>query len=410
MEKAIEKYVELVIKKGINLQKGQILVINSPVETFEFTRELTAKAYEVGASEVVVNWFDEISLKYKYLYGEDKIFDIFPEWQKEFYEYYRKKGAAFLSIYSTDPDVLKEVDKNRVARYEKAKGIALKEYRDNIMENSNQWSVVSIPTKAWARRVFPELKEEFAINEMWKLILHIVRADKEDPILEWENHLNILKNRMDYLNSKKFEKLIYKNSLGTNLEIGLPEGHRWISGGENSKGGVYFVANIPTEEIFTMPHREKVNGVVVSTKPLIYGGSTIKDFTLKFVDGKIVEYSAKVGEEILGKLLNIDENSRYLGEVALVEFKSPISQSKKIFYNNLYDENASCHLALGAAYPVCLENSEGLGEEELLEKGMNISMIHEDFMIGSEDMEIIGVDKNGEETLLMKDGNFVFTI
>lgn len=410
MEKAIEKYVELVIKKGINLQKGQILVINSPVETFEFTRELTAKAYEVGASEVVVNWFDEISLKYKYLYGEDKIFDIFPEWQKEFYEYYRKKGAAFLSIYSTDPDVLKEVDKNRVARYEKAKGIVLKEYRDNIMENSNQWSVVSIPTKAWARRVFPELKEEFAINEMWKLILHIVRADKEDPILEWENHLNILKNRMDYLNSKKFEKLIYKNSLGTNLEIGLPEGHRWISGGENSKEGVYFVANIPTEEIFTMPHREKVNGVVVSTKPLIYGGSTIKDFTLKFVDGKIVEYSAKVGEEILGKLLDIDENSRYLGEVALVEFKSPISQSKKIFYNNLYDENASCHLALGAAYPVCLEKSEGLGEEELLEKGMNISMIHEDFMIGSEDMEIIGVDKNGEETLLMKDGNFVFTI
>ena len=410
MEKAIEKYVELVIKKGINLQKGQILVINSPVETFEFTRELTAKAYEVGASEVVVNWFDEISLKYKYLYGEDKIFDIFPEWQKEFYEYYRKKGAAFLSIYSTDPDVLKEVDKNRVARYEKAKGIALKEYRDNIMENSNQWSVVSIPTKAWARRVFPELKEEFAINEMWKLILHIVRADKEDPILEWENHLNILKNRMDYLNSKKFEKLIYKNSLGTNLEIGLPEGHRWISGGENSKEGVYFVANIPTEEIFTMPHREKVNGVVVSTKPLIYGGNTIKDFTLKFVDGKIVEYSAKVGEEILGKLLDIDENSRYLGEVALVEFKSPISQSKKIFYNNLYDENASCHLALGAAYPVCLEKSEGLGEEELLEKGMNISMIHEDFMIGSEDMEIIGVDKNGEETLLMKDGNFVFTI
>lgn len=410
MEKVIEKYVELVIKKGINLQKGQILVINSPVETFEFTRELTAKAYEVGASEVVVNWFDEISLKYKYLYGEDKIFDIFPEWQKEFYEYYRKKGAAFLSIYSTDPDVLKEVDKNRVARYEKAKGIALKEYRDNIMENSNQWSVVSIPTKAWARRVFPELKEEFAINEMWKLILHIVRADKEDPILEWENHLNILKNRMDYLNSKKFEKLIYKNSLGTNLEIGLPEGHRWISGGENSKEGVYFVANIPTEEIFTMPHREKVNGVVVSTKPLIYGGSTIKDFTLKFVDGKIVEYSAKVGEEILGKLLDIDENSRYLGEVALVEFKSPISQSKKIFYNNLYDENASCHLALGAAYPVCLEKSEGLGEEELLEKGMNISMIHEDFMIGSEDMEIIGVDKNGEETLLMKDGNFVFTI
>lgn len=410
MEKHIENYVELVIKKGVNIQKGQILVINSPVETFDFTRRLTKKAYELGASEVVVHWYDEICGKYKYLYGEDEIFDIFPEWQKESLEYYRKKGAAFLSVYASDPDVLKDVNKDRVARFQRAKSIALKEYYNNLMGNHNQWSVVSVPTKAWATRVFPELKEEFAIEEMWKLILNIVRADKENPILEWEKHLSTLKARMEYLNSKKFEKLIYKNSLGTNLEIGLPDGHRWIGGGEEAKSGVYFVANMPTEEIFTMPHREKVNGTVVSSKPFIYGGSVINHFSLTFKEGKVVEYSAKIGEENLGKLLDMDENSRYLGEVALVEYNSPISKSEKIFYNNLYDENASCHLALGGAYPVCLEGSENFSEEELKAKGMNDSLIHEDFMIGTEDMEIIGVDSKGNETIIMKDGNFAFTL
>lgn len=410
MEKQIEKYVELIITKGINIQKGQILVISSPVETYDFTRKLVEKAYQLGASEVITHWNDEVCGKYRYTYGADEIFDIFPEWQKESMEYYRKKGAAFLSVYAADPDILKEVDKTRIARFQKAKSLALKEYYENVMGNSNQWCVISIPTRAWAKRVFPELKEEFAILEMWKLILKIVRTDKENPILEWEKHLSILKARMNYLNSKKFTKLIYKNSLGTNLEIELPEGHKWISGGEKSKSGVEFVANIPTEEIFTMPHRDRVNGVVVSSKPFIYSGSTINHFTLTFKDGKIVEYSAKVGEEILGKLLDTDENSKYLGEVALVEYDSPISKSEKVFYNTLYDENASCHLALGGAYPVCLENSENQSEEELRARGMNNSLIHEDFMIGTEDMEIIGIDSEGNETLVMKDGNFAFTI
>lgn len=410
MEKEIQNYVELVIKKGINIQKGQILVINSPVETFEFTRELVKKAYELGASEVVVHWSDEVCGKYKYLYGEESSFDIFPDWQRESVEYYRKKGAAFLSVYASDPNILKDVDSSRVARQQKARSLALKEYYENVMGNSNQWSVVSVPTKAWAARVFPELKEEFAMLEMWKLILNIVRADKENPILEWDKHLNNLKTRMEYLNNKKFIKLIYKNSIGTDLEIGLPEGHIWLGGGENSKTGVYFVANMPTEEIFTMPHRERVNGTVVSSKPLIYGGNTINHFTLKFVEGKVVEYSAEVGEEVLEKLLNTDESSRYLGEVALVEYNSPISNSGKIFYNTLYDENASCHLALGGAYPVCLKDSENFSEEELKKKGMNNSLIHEDFMIGTKDMEIIGVDSDGNETIIMKDGNFAFTI
>lgn len=410
MERQIDKYVELVIQKGINIQKGQILVISSPVEVYDFTRKLVKQAYELGASEVVVHWNDEVVGKYKYVYGAEDIFDTFPEWQKESMEYYRKKGAAFLSVYATDPDILKEVDKTRVARFQKAKSLALKEYYENVMGNSNQWCVISVPTQAWAKRVFPELSIEVAISEMWKLILKIVRADKENPILEWENHLNTLKARMDYLNKKRFTKLIYRNSLGTNLEIGLPEGHKWISGGEKSKAGVEFVANIPTEEIFTMPHREKVNGVVVSSKPLIYGGSVIDKFTLTFKDGEVINYSAEIGEEILGKLLSMDENSKYLGEVALVEYDSPISKSERVFYNTLFDENASCHLAFGGAYPVCLENSEGQSEEELKERGMNNSLTHEDFMIGTEDMEIVGIDSEGRETTIMKNGNFVFTL
>lgn len=410
MERQIDKYVELVIQKGINIQKGQILVISSPVEVYDFTRKLVKQAYELGASEVVVHWNDEVVGKYKYVYGAEDIFDTFPEWQKESMEYYRKKGAAFLSVYATDPDILKEVDKTRVARFQKAKSLALKEYYENVMGNSNQWCVISVPTQAWAKRVFPELSTEVAISEMWKLILKIVRADKENPILEWENHLNTLKARMDYLNKKRFAKLICRNSLGTNLEIGLPEGHKWISGGEKSKAGVEFVANIPTEEIFTMPHREKVNGVVVSSKPLIYGGSVIDKFTLTFKDGEVINYSAEVGEEILGKLLSMDENSKYLGEVALVEYDSPISKSERVFYNTLFDENASCHLAFGGAYPVCLENSEGQSEEELKERGMNNSLTHEDFMIGTEDMEIVAIDSEGRETIIMKNGNFVFTL
>lgn len=408
MDKQIENYVELAIRKGINIQKGQILIINSPVETYDFSRKLAEKAYELGASEVVIHWSDEVCTKYRYLYGKEEIFDIFPDWQRESIEYYRKKGAAFISVYSSDPDILKDVDKERVARYQKVRSLALKEHYNEMMGNSNQWCVISVPTKAWAKKIFPELEEEAAILEMWKLILKIVRADKENPILEWEKHLNRLKRRIDYLNNKKFKKLIYKNSFGTNLEIGLPEGHRWISGGEKSKAGIDFVANIPTEEIFTMPHREKVNGTVVSSKPFIYAGNIIDDFSFIFKDGKIVEYSAKIGKEILGNLLDMDEGARYLGEVALVEYDSPISKSEKIFYNTFFDENASCHLALGSAYPICIENSNEQSEQELKARGVNNSLIHEDFMIGTSDMEIIGVDVDGKEIILMKNGNFLF--
>ena len=409
MKDSIQKYIELIIKKGIAIQKGQILVIKAPVETYDFVRSLVAEGYKNGAKEVVVQWNEEVIEKYRYLYGAEEIFDEFPNWEKEFLEDYRKKGAAFLSVYVEDPELLKDVDKDRIGRYKKARGVALKEYYDNIMGNSNQWCVVSIPSVSWAKMIFPNISENKAMENMWKLLLNIMRADKEDPVLEWDNHLMNLKKNMDYLNNKKFKKLVYKNSLGTNLEIELPVGHKWLGGSEISKNNIEFIANMPTEEIFTLPYKYGVNGVVYNSKPLVFGGSIIDGFKLVFKDGKVVEYSAKKGQDILEKMLDIDENSKYLGEVALVPYNSPISLSGKIFYNTLYDENASCHLAIGSAYPVCIENGDSLSEIELEEKGVNISNNHVDFMIGTKDLIVIGIEENGKEVTIIKDGNFAFT-
>lgn len=410
MDKKIKNYVELIMKKGLNIQPGQILVVRAPVDTAEFTREVVASAYRNGASEVVVHWSDDFVTKYRYMYGADEIFDVCPDWQRDSLEYYRKKGAAFFTVDVEDPGLLKDVDKERIKRWRTVRGQALKEYHDNIIENSNQWCLASIPSVPWAKAIFPELSDEKAVDELWKLILKIMRSDKEDPIAEWDKHLRNLRDRMNYLNSKKFVKLRYKNSLGTDLEIGLPKGHIWLGGSEKSKEGVEFVANMPTEEIFTLPHREQVNGVVYSSKPLVFGGVVIDKFKVVFKDGKIVDFDAEKGKETLEKVFTIDENSKYLGEVALVPFDSPISNSGKVFYNTLYDENASCHLAVGSAYPVCMEGAESLSEEELLKKGVNVSTNHVDFMIGTEDLEVIGIQEDGTEIPIIKEGNFAFTL
>lgn len=410
MNQKIVNYVELIIKKGINIQKGQILVVRSPIEAADFTREVVKAAYKNGASEVVVHWNDDIVTKYRYIYGDDKIFDEFPDWQRDSLEYYRKKGAAFFMVDVEDPALLKDVDKNRIKRARKVRGLALKEYYDNIIENSNQWCIASVPSIPWAKTIFPELSDKEAVEKLWELILKIMRSDKDDPIAQWDKHLQNLKNRMDYLNSKNFVKLKYKNSLGTDLEIGLPEGHRWLGGSEKSKTGVEFVANMPTEEIFTLPHREKVNGVVYSSKPLVFGGVVIDRFKVVFKDGKVVDFDAETGKETLEKVFTIDENSKYLGEVALVPYDSPVSNSGEVFYNTLYDENASCHLAVGSAYPVCLAGAESLSEEELLKKGVNISTNHVDFMIGTKDLEVTGIQEDGTEISIIKNGNFAFIL
>ncbi|NLP40795.1 MAG: aminopeptidase [Veillonellaceae bacterium] len=403
----LEKYARLIVKTGINLQKNQTLVISSPIECAEFTRVVSEAAYKEGARDVVIRWTDELSTKIRYLLAPEEVFDEFPDWQKEFFMFYVRQGAAFISIAAEDPELLKDVEASRVVRAQKASSMALKEYRERLMSNKNVWCVASVPTKAWAAKVFPELPVDRAVDKLWEAIFKTVRVDNDDPVKAWENHKSNLKQSMEFLNSHKFKYLHYKNSLGTDLTIELPDNHIWLGGSEYSPEGVEFIANMPTEEVFTLPKKTGVNGRVVSAKPLNYNGNLIENFSFIFKEGRITEYSAEKGYEILKSLIETDEGSHYLGEVALVPFDSPISKLDILFYNTLFDENASCHLAIGKAYPVCIKCGENLNKEELDAIGVNDSLVHEDFMIGTEDLEITGTTADGREILIFKNGNFV---
>ncbi|MEN6566233.1 MAG: aminopeptidase [Veillonellales bacterium] len=405
-EGLLEKYASLVVKMGVNIHKGQTLVISSPLECAPFVRILSRAAYQQGAREVVLNWKDELSAQIKFMHAPEEIFDDFPDWQKEFYLFYLRQGAAFISIAASDPELLKNVDPTRVARTQKAGNTALKEYRESMMSNKNVWSVISVPTKAWAKKVFPDMDEASAVGKLWEAILQTVRVDAADPAAAWEQHKQNLKTRMNFLNSHQFKFLRYQNSLGTKLTVELPANHIWLGGSEYTPEGVEFMANMPTEEVFTMPKKTGVNGTVFSSRPLNYNGSLIDRFSLTFKAGKIVDFTAETGDEILKKLIETDEGSCYLGEVALVPYDSPISNSKILYYNTLFDENASCHLAMGKAYPVCLQNGENMTKKALEQAGANDSLVHVDFMVGTEDLTIIGVTADGKEIPVFKDGNF----
>lgn len=406
-ETLLEKYAQLAVKTGVNLQPNQTLVINSPIECADFTRLVAKKAYEAGAKNVHVEWSDEQLTLMKFLNADDSVFNQFPKWKADAYEQFAENDAAFLSISASNPELLKDVDPQRIANYNKARGMALKKYRHYTMNSIVSWSIISIPTKDWAKKIFPSLSEEDAIEKLWEAIFNVVRIDKEDPVKAWSEHVDNLTEKVNFLNNMSFKKLHMK-SKGTDLVIELPKGHIWAGGGELNAKGTYFVANMPTEEVFTLPLKTGVNGTVKNTKPLNYGGNLIDNFSLTFVDGKVVDFEAETGYETLKGLLETDENAVYLGEVALVPYDSPISNSNIIFYNTLFDENASCHLALGMAYPSCIENGVNLSKSELEKAGVNTSLIHEDFMIGSPDLDIIGEKENGEKVQIFKNGNWAF--
>ncbi len=406
--KLLDKYALLLIKTGINIQKDQTLVINSPIECASFTRIVSRIAYTEGARDVVINWRDELSSKIRYMNAPEEVFEEFPEWQRDFYLSNARIGAAFLSISASDPELMKDVNPERMSKSNKVASAAIKEYRDRLMSNKNVWCIASIPTIAWAKKVFPKLSENDAMEKLWNSIFKTVRVDTEDPVASWEIHKNNLKTRMDFLNDNNFKFLVYKNSLGTNLKIELPENHIWLGGSDYTPEGIEFIANMPTEEVYTLPKKDGVNGVVVSSKPLNYNGNLIENFSLTFKQGKIVDYKAEVGYDILKSIIETDEGSYYLGEVALVPYNSPISNSNILFYNTLFDENASCHLAIGKAYPVCIKNGENLSDEELAKLGVNDSIMHEDFMVGTEDLIITGITVDETEISVFKNGDFAF--
>lgn len=405
-DKKLKQYARLAVEIGINVQKGQPVFIICPVEASAFAHKLTEASYEAGASEVVVRYVDEVVSRLKIQNESVETLSQVPEWLKLLEDTYTDKDAAYISVSAMNPDALKGLEMEKIVAQQKAMIEVAKKRRKALMNSENTWTIVSVPTRAWAEKIFHPAKGEEAMQLLWDAIFHVTRMNEEDPIAAWRKHIEKLSAKADYLNEKNFKVLHYKSSNGTDLHIELPKGHIWLAAAEKSRKGVSFVANMPTEEVFTLPKRDGVNGIVYSSKPLVYLGNVITDFYLEFKDGAVVNYQAKEGQDALKALLESDEGSKHLGEVALVPFDSPISNSNILFYNTLYDENASCHLALGKAYPTTIQGGDGASEEELKKLGANVSVEHSDFMIGTEDLEIIGETFDGERIPVFKNGNW----
>ena len=402
----LKEYAKLLIQSGLNVQKGQTVVISSPVETAYFARLCTSSAYELGAKEVVVQWYDDFINREKYLHASEEVFDEYPNHLVEFNDYYANMGAGFLKIYASDPENLKGVNADRIQRLNKISGEKTEHFRQMQMSNVIPWCVASVPVEAWAKKVFPN--DEKAMDKLWDSILATVRVSGNGDAIElWNEHTKKTYLRKEKLNEYNFKQLHYKNSLGTDLVVELPLNHSWEGGTNTNSKGVKFSANMPSEEIFTAPNCNKINGKLVATMPLVMQGNIIDGFSFEIKDGKIISVSAKQGKEILENAISVDEGASYFGEIALVSKNSPIKKQGILFYNTLFDENASCHFAFGKAYP-CLKDAKSLTKEELKNRGINDSLTHIDFMVGSDDLSIIGTTHTGEEVAIFIDGDFAF--
>lgn len=403
LQENLKKYAELIVKVGLNLKAGDNLQISVNQWGLDLARLVADAAYEIGVGDVVLHFNDEgITRSF---YDKAKDVTVFPDFKKNYMEALVENGYHRLVIDASNPSLLKGVDPEKISAASKARGKAMRKVMEYTMTNQVKWCIVAVPNPAWATSVFPDVSQEKAMEELWKNIFLATRVDQADPVDAWHKHDEMLKKHQDYLNEARFEKLLYKGP-GTDLEVYLTEEHNWVGGSGESADGDVFFANIPTEEVFTMPHRDKVNGTLKATMPLALRGQLIEDFSFVFKDGKVVEFKAAQGQEVFQKLIETDEGAPYLGEVALVAHHSPISNTGVLFRNTLFDENASCHFAVGAAYSENIVNGESLTDEEKKAKGMNDSLIHVDFMVGSEDVTVTGVKKDGTEVVLLSGGDW----
>ncbi|MBQ9736747.1 MAG: aminopeptidase [Clostridia bacterium] len=406
LEQKKKEYAALLIEVGLGIKKGMELYIHAPVDVADFARLCVSAAYDAGAKDVTVVWSDDFVTREHFLRAEDEVFDTTLAWRMELLNGESRRGVPRLFIEASDPMNLAGVDPERILRNAKAKGRDLAEFYRLETTSFFPWCIASVPIESWAARVFPDASDK--IERLWDAILSAVRVEgKGDAVARWREHLATLKARTDKLNAYRFRYLRYENALGTRLTVELPEGHLWQSGEETTPAGHPFVANMPTEEIFTSPLKTGVNGIVYAAMPLVEDGNVIRDFHFVIREGKIVEVHAREGEEILKNAIAVDEGACYLGEVALIAYDSPIRRQNILFYETLFDENASCHLAFGAAYP-CIEGGAEMSEEELAAHGLNVSTQHTDFMIGTADLSVTGITEDGKEIAVMKDGNFCF--
>lgn len=404
-ETRLDRLAEIAVKVGLRLQRGQEVVMTAPIEALPLVRRITAHAYKEGASLVTTLYGDDETTLARFRYADDASFDRASGWLYDAMAAAFNKGAARLAISGEDPSLLSGQDAEKVARANRARSAAYKPALEAIVNFNINWSIVSYATPAWAKAVFPNDAPEVAQAKLWDALFKASRVDGEDPVAAWHQHNATLKARTDLLNSKRYAALRFRGP-GTDLTVGLADDHWWEGGASLARNGVICNANIPTEEVFTTPHRLHVDGIVRSTKPLSYQGTLIEDIAVRFAEGKIVESSARRGTDVLNKVLSTDEGARRLGEVALVPHSSPISHSGILFFNTLFDENAASHIALGQAYSKCIRDGGSLTPQQLAEKGANTSLIHIDWMIGSGEIDVDGVLADGGVEPLMRKGEW----
>lgn len=405
----LQKYAELAVKIGLNLQFGQRLVILAPLEAVSLVRSVTTRAYQAGCRLVDVIWDDDPLTLIRFQQAPRDSFEEFPAWFFPVLETYIKQGDALLAIAGTDPDLLADQDPELIGVYQCTLAKLRQTYLELISQNTTNWAVVAYPVASWAARVFPGELPEHQVTYLWDAIFDVCRVKEADPVAAWQHHLQTLAARGQYLNAKHYRGLKYAGP-GTALYIGLAAGHRWVSGGLASKAGIPFVANLPTEEVFTLPDKDQTHGIVTATKPLSYMGSLIEDFSVTFENGRAVNVTAAKGETALRQMVAVDEGAARLGEVALVPQHSPIAQSGLRFYNILLDENAASHIALGHGYQFTLREGGALSEEDFAARGGNVSNIHVDFMIGSGQIDIDGVLDDGSVEPIMRNGDWVVDV
>ena len=404
----IDRYAELLVKKGVALRPGQELVVQAPVECADFARRVVRCAYEARAGHVTVIWNDDAMTRMEYENVGIEYFRHTPEWKIAQLNGLAEKGASFLFLEGSDPSALQGIDPAKPAAASRARNKECKAFRDGMDFGRNVWCIAGVPVESWAHMVFPQVPRREALYRLWVAILQVARADGDDPQAAWETHNAMFEKNKRLLNGGAYDALRYHSSNGTDLVIGLNKGHIWEGGSSRTINGTTYFPNIPTEEVFTTPDRMRADGVVHSVMPLVHHGQVIRDFWLRFEGGSVVEYDAKQGLDVLEQILGTDEGALHLGECALISKNTPIRETGLLFYNTLYDENASCHLALGMGFPECVEGGYDMDPEELLAHGINRSNTHVDFMIGADDLDVWGVRSDGSEEPIFVGGQWAW--
>ena len=404
----IERYAELVVRKGVAVQPGQEILLSAPVERADFARILVRKAYEAGAGHVTVVWSDDEVGRLEYENCPLEYFEHTPGWKKEQLNSLAEMGAGFLFVEGSDPNALKGIDPAKPAAAVLARSTECKPFREGMEFGRNAWCIAGAPVAAWAKKVFPKLSEAEAVYRLWEAILDVAHASGPDPMGEWERHDATFEKNKRFLNGKRFDALHYTASNGTDLTVGLNPGGLWDGGSGTTTGGVKYFPNIPTEEVFTTPDRTRADGIVKSAMPLVHAGQIVRDFWFRFEGGAVVDYGAVEGKDVLRSILETDENAVRLGECALISKNTPIRQRSILFYDTLYDENASCHLAIGMGFPECLEGGLEMDKDQLLAANVNQSHTHVDFMIGTDDLNVDGITADGEVVPVFVNGQWAW--